>query len=179
MRLSVARALMHLFRKVCDGDLFSFFIFEKRGLRCFHLTSPPCSLSLSLSLALLSLSPPFPTYPHPKIIAQDGNLMTSHNLGTAVGPTVFPGLAIQKCALVLEYVVSHYPEIFRNLESEVGGTMGESSSSGADSLSASAGSEEPDRLSRLTAILGSASLSEPATSTAHGGGGGGGGLMRF
>lgn len=153
MRLSVARALMHLFRKVCEGASV-FFPPPESSLRSFHLTLP---------------------FAHPrfKIIAQDGNLMTSHNLGTAVGPTVFPGLAIQKCALVLEYVVSHYPEIFRNLESEVGSTMGESSS-GADSLSASADSEEPDRLSRLTAMLGGASLSEPVSSIA-----GGGGLMRF
>jgi len=96
--------------------------------------------------------------------------MTSHNLGTAVGPTVFPGLAISKCALVLEYVVSHYHEIFRNLESEVGSSS--ESSSAASSLSASVGAaDDRDRLSRLNAILGASSLTgAPST---------GGGLLRF
>lgn len=78
-----------------------------------------------------------------QIIAFDGNLMTSSNLGqgsfdcfasktrfssahlhsaahspgTAVGPTIFPALPIQKCAVLMEFMVHHYHAIFDGLES--------------------------------------------------------------
>ncbi|EDQ87173.1 uncharacterized protein MONBRDRAFT_27620 [Monosiga brevicollis MX1] len=47
-----------------------------------------------------------------RIIATPGNLMTAANLTTAVGPTLFPQLPIQKTGLVLEYLVVYYPDIF-------------------------------------------------------------------
>lgn len=110
--------------------------------------------------------------------------MTSANLGTAVGTTIFPGLAIQKCALILDYAVLHYHDIFRDLVSEAGlGDQGEDADKSWDASASlplpSAASKrsasdsqavEPERLSRLTAMLNSSSLSEPPAPA---------GVMRF
>eukprot|EP00730_Choanoeca_flexa_P007501 TRINITY_DN12341_c5_g1_i1.p1 TRINITY_DN12341_c5_g1~~TRINITY_DN12341_c5_g1_i1.p1 ORF type:complete len:345 (+),score=61.36 TRINITY_DN12341_c5_g1_i1:193-1227(+) len=102
-----------------------------------------------------------------KIIATPGNLMNASNLTTAVGPTIFPTLPIQKTGVVLEFLVVYYVDLFTPEVIEIVSTAKPAPSPRASRPSSTAsapastrslsskgsGMAEP-RLQRLLALLG-------------------------